>query len=389
MAIVTTLNASDYSNFSQKYSDKNIINNIYGKEYIITRAGLHELSTISGEQPKIIYVNKDNISFRRTYSWGHGNLWKDIYNRVEEGYISGRFEIKTDEIITDFKWLTVDFKVEYDRYETSDNIINGDNYDSGKLIYTPIAIADNKKNETPLSSREKITRAESTFTRYFLGLEVGSGKDVYSAKQYDGKISKKIVKNPDGTITIIVDYKILVWSAANATGIELVLGIPYTWNVLAFLANKITLSVRANTIETKEIEFQYNIDDFIENSEASRTVAKTYEMETNEFLQTEETSDPTDRMSYKIAHQVFDAFDKNRPIITFDLLNCEKYKIGDKERYLESGDQIMVLDQFGQYIGEELNENGELIPGVFEIIKVENKWNGSYHKVVTAKQINT
>lgn len=388
MAVVATLSASDYANFTQKYSDKNIINNIYGKEYVILKTDSHELTTLSGDNPKEVEVNVSDVSWRVTGSGARNSITGALYNRTEEGYIRGRFIIKTDEVIADPNSVSVSVNVEYDRYEkNNDDIINSNNFDSGKLIYTSIINSENKKNTEPLLGDDRVKRAVAVFYRQLLGFDYD--KEDLEMNDYEGKVTKKILKNADGTLDIIVDYKTLVWSAANSQSLEIVFAIPLGSNILAFLAKKITFTVKANTVETTELEFQYNIDDFIENSEAARATAKTYKMETNEFLQTEETSDPTDRMSYKIASQVFDAFDKNRPIITFDLLNCEKYKIGDRERYLESGDQIMVLDQFGQYIGEELDENGELIPGVFEIIKVENKWNGSYHKIVTAKQINT
>lgn len=387
MAVVATLSASDYANFTQKYSDKNIINNIYGKEYVILKTDSHELTTLSGDNPKEVEVNVSDISRRLSGSAYRKSIAGPLYNRTEEGYIRGRFIIKTDEVVADPNSVSVSVNVEYDRYEKNDDIINSSNFDSEKLIYTSIINSQNKKNTEPLLRDGGVERAVAVFYRTLFGFEYD--KERLEENDYEGKVTKKILKNADGTLDIVVDYKILVWSAANSQTLEIVFAIPVGSNILAFLAKKITFTVKSNTVETTELEFQYNIDDFIENSEAARATAKTYQMETNEFLQTEETSDPTDRMSYKIASQVFDAFDKNRPIITFDLLNCEKYKIGDRERYLESGDQIMVLDEFGQYIGEELDENGELIPGVFEIIKVENKWNGSYHKIVTAKQINT
>lgn len=388
MAVVATLSASDYANFTQKYSDKNIINNIYGKEYIILDTDVHNLSTLSGENPKILQLSLSDVnmisikSHQQLTSWG-----QKIYLKSEEGYIAGSFTIKTDEVIKDLNSLSVAINIEYDKYEKSDDITSFDNYNSSRLIYTGIISDSNKTNSYQLTTQSHIERVSTFYSDSIFGIRTGSA--TLSPLPFNQRITKRVIKNPDGTINIIVDYVILVWSAGNSANTELSIGIITDKMVRANLAKNITFSIKANTVETTELEFQYNIDAFIENSEASRAAAKTYEMVTNEFLQTKETSNISDRMSYRLAKEVFDAFDKNRPIITFDLLNCEKYKIGDRERYLESGDQIMVLDQFGQYIGEELDENGELIPGVFEIIKIKNKWDGSFHKVITAKQINT
>lgn len=395
MAIKTTLTAKDYTDLRQEYSEKNIINNIFGKEYIITSSESVELTPTSGDNPKVLEFTYNTIPLGhelRNSIFTEGVVgWKQWrYYRAEDLYYHGAFSFETDEVIKDLNSLTVSLEVEYDHYykDGYDGRINGSNYNSGGMVFTFLASEDYKTNKDG-----KLTELGGVPQMPMRRQGVGIGgfeedKAFRRTAQDASYINKKISIN-NGVVKVTVDFSFRVWSAGNKTETNFIGMI--VDDCYANSATKATFTVKANTVNTEELEFKYNIDEFNLNTDASRFSAKTYEMVTNEFLQTEIEQEDDAKMSYSLSNQVFNAYDKNRPLITFQLLNCKKYNDPNTgyQRYLQSEDLIQLEDVNKQMIGEEFDEEGNVIADTFEIVKVENIWDGSFNKIISCIKIDT
>ena len=91
-----------------------------------------------------------------------------------------------------------------------------------------------------------------------------------------------------------------------------------------WVATKLKFALTANTVSAREVEFEYARD---ESQNYSNAVGKNYNIDSNEFIQTDENTSPAQRTSYALSNEIFNAFDTDRAIVSFTLLNCEKYLI--------------------------------------------------------------
>lgn len=394
MAIKTTLTAKDYTGLKQEYSEKNIINNIFGQEYIITSSESMELNSTSGENPKVLEFAYNKLPSgsrldERSFATGTVGWGQQRWLRVEDRYYRGSFYFQTEDVINNLNSLTVSLNVEYDNYQKNGfdgNILNGNNYDSNDIVFHSLNSEDLKTNNNgKLSQDGGVPKLTAKLTGVGLG---GFGQNTESSTENRSYIRKKASQS-NGVFTITVDFNILIWSASNTVDVNFIGVIDDRYYLNS--ATKATFTVKANTVNTEELEFKYNIDEFNPNADASRLSAKTYEMVTNEFLQTKVEEEDDVKTSYLLSNQVFDAYDKNRPLITFQLLNCKKYDDPNTgyKRYLQSEDLIQLEDVNKQMIGEEFDEEGNMIADTFEIVKVENVWNGSFNKIISCVKINT
>ena len=114
---------------------------------------------------------------------------------------------------------------------------------------------------------------------------------------------------------------------------------------------------------------------------------KNYPIESNEFLQTDENLGEKQRQSYTISQQIFNAFDQDRTIVSFLLLNCERYEIDNEYRYLKAEDLIYIKDENDEYLNNE-DASGNQTPAVFEIIKTRPVWDGTFSMEVVCRKID-
>ena len=106
-------------------------------------------------------------------------------------------------------------------------------------------------------------------------------------------------------------------------------------------------------------------------------------------MQTDENQGSTTRQSYKTSKKIFDAYSQDRTIVSFTLLNCEKYKIGTELRYIQAEDLIYIQDENQQLISDDVNASGNLTPSVFEVIKARPYWEGTFMIDIICRKIDT
>lgn len=388
--IIDTITPDDYKNLSQKYSEKNIINQTNGNEYVIDVASVKTIEDMN-EKSTEVTINPLNGG-NRVYLWDWGEygskgLFDEEYIELREEYYrhSGTITIETDEIITDVNDISVDVSLSYDKYHYSGNLTTGSNYTSSNSIYKAIMQDAYKTNTELMTATEKLpyehSRAsvrDSTFFDWTRNVDVGLDGSFPS-----NTIKAKCTKTDHDTFKITVTYNIVTWWGKNwgrCTQYEEKENTNTLWVV-----RKLAFTIKANTVDSREIEFNYARDDEVDYVNAK---GKNYPIESNEFMQTDENSGETERQSYQTSQEIFSAFDQDRAIVSFTLLNCKKYDIDGVYRYLRSEDLIYVQDANRNVICDEINANGELIPSVFEIIKTRPIWDGTFSMEVVCRRID-
>lgn len=393
MRRIATLDGKDYTNLDIKYSDKNVIYNIQGKESIIDSAEsvTLESATAGVENPYTMTITINDVNYKTTA--GQKNIsgvfsWNN-YFRVEEGYLKGSFYFDTEEIITDKNSIALEYTLYYKEYSsTSENngagLATKDNYKSQDFIMTKL-IKDNDDEEKTTDTY--IPRAKSSANYYF----IDSPLDIITPTNFKQQIKLSSRVLPNGSTRITVDYFILVYTGQNEFSSFAMLGINKVTKDIVRFVNKIDFKITSNIVDVQELDFNYT-------SDYGDNVTSNYELSTNELLQTTEDELIENKKSYNICKEIFEQYRRDKQIITFDLLNIVKYDtdtpventdpIVYKKRFLMPEDTIYIKDELGEYIGKYYNELGELVIPEYKIIGLEKIWDGSLYFKVTAIQIN-
>lgn len=388
-SILTTLTAYDYKDLEQTYSEKNIINQTNGNEYIIDLATTKQLADINDKSQEILIANPTE----RTYSLSFQSKEDCIRGIFAKQYIQARDEaisnyislsIETDEIITDTNNVSVGLTLYYSKYYADGDFITGSNMSSYKPVYNQIYKSQYKTNDSLLTATEKLPYSHSELVgRHIAWTDWWNESDKLDKFPPSNRLNVKCQKLSNDHFKITVSGWVCTWWGYNYSKAD-------KWgqrgnNSTLLVAEKIGLTISANTVEAREIEFVYSRDD---EQDYGNAIGKNYSIESNEFLQTDENLGETYRQSYKTSKQIFDAYDQDRTIVSFTLLNCEKYKVDGTYRYLQAEDLIYIKDENDEYISDELNANGEQIASIFEVIKTRPKWDGSFSMEVTCRKID-
>lgn len=377
MEILTTITARDYSNLRQTYSEKNIINQTTGTEYVIDIAKATPITDVLGRETDFVVTPLGGGAkalvwgAKKQATVGLNKPLREEYYRIEE-----TFFIQPEEIIDDINTISVSLTIDYDKYEAEGELVNANNFNTeATSLFFPIVKEQNKQNKDGyLSATMELPYEHSQVV--YLG-----NKWTLGNKFPINQISTSFTKNESGNYEIKITHLITTFWGWHITQFT-----PRNTKVknTALVARALHFKLSANTVTERSLDFNYTRT----LSDNQPTIGKTYEMGTNEFLQTEELADVQTRQSYQLSQEIFNKFDTDRPLISFLLLNCEKYLIGGTYRYLRAEDLIYIKDENDEYIGTETTEDGDLVAGVFEVIKTRPVWAGSYQMEVTCRQID-
>lgn len=375
---------SDYVDLDETLSDKNIINTIDGKEYVITKIEGTQLDTrsINPETTSKIFSSSPFTNDTAKYNGNlivYSNLatagnWlfeadRD-WARSETLYFSGSYEFTTEEVIVDENSISCSFNINYTKskagnlYNDMYNVMNRTQF-FGHLFQFPHIVQEGDDN---LSTNEFLPAQQGTAIAQFLWAKAEAVAPMPSAREY---CEAKIINKTASSTTIRVSYRFKIWAGWTTDNQQ---------NNTVLSVNNITINTVANTVDTDEVHFSYQTD--------LVDVEKKYELETNELFQVQSTDPIEDRLSYQTYEKITSSYDTDRRIITFTLLNpikveindATKYEIGEtKERYIDVDDEFNIKDEHSEWI---LNNAGGI--AVFKVIQCNPIWNGSYQKRITA-----
>lgn len=387
-SVITTLTAYDYKDLKQENSEKNIINQTFGDEYIIDLAQTTNITDINDASTEFDITPLGGGNYVNGYEYQSGRaqgifVGQSLYSRNEYYRHSGSFTIETDEIITDTNSIAVKLTLEYDKYrDENDNHLSDSNYSSYLSAYKSIYSSTYKTNTSKLNATTNLPY-ETGGMRIITFSLFGIGETQMLSENYPTNyISYRVKKLTNDHYQITVYYNIVTWWGKSwAEGDK--------WGQSKscdlWVATKLKFALTANTVSAREVEFEYARD---ESQNYSNAVGKNYNIDSNEFIQTDENTSPAQRTSYALSNEIFNAFDTDRAIVSFTLLNCEKYLIDGEYRYLRSEDLIYIQDENDELISDEINANGELVPSVFEIIKARPIWDGTFSMEIVCRKVD-
>lgn len=390
----------DYVNLNETLSEKNIINKVIGKEYLVTEISGTEidrreinpntLEKLFNGEPYKYSNSKDlspninlynNISFEET----HANSYiSDLFGlikrnkaraRTESLFLFDSYNITSTEVITDTNSVSCEFAISCTKSKV--NEINEQTYN---IPFRSSVFVNNvfpmEEEEIVFDTPIEVENGKATSSSLAMGLDT-IFTSVYSDTA--NAISKvegcniKLKNQTDYGTTFNVDYLFKIWGAwVNQETNDFNSSISGN----AICANNIEIVIKANTVDTNESSFSYR--------DKLATNERQYELETNELFQTTLEEPETEKLSYKTYKKIVDAFSTDRRIITFDLLNpikvqiddTKRYEKGEKEeRYIDTDDEFSIYDEHNNYIGD------------FKVIQSNPIWDGSYHKIITAMLI--
>lgn len=386
----------DYVDLNETLSEKNIINKIIGKEYLVTEISNTEidrreinpntLGELFNGEPYKYFNSKEinpvtsinnNISFIETHAKSYlSNLFGLITvsvarARTESLFKFGSYDIITNEVITDTDSVSCEFTLHCTKSKINET--------TEKTYNVPFRSSLFINNEFPIEQKEitfntpiEVENATAKSVSLFSFVIPYNQSVAIPATKTEG-CTIKLKNQTDNNTTFNLDYLFKVWGAwVNGYTDDITI----KKDGYAICVNKIEIVTKANTVDTSEYSFSYK--DRLTTSE------KQYELETNELFQTTLEEPETDRLSYKTYKKIADAFSNDRRIITFDLLNPIKVKIDDakkyekgenEERYIDTDDEFSIYDEHNNYIGD------------FKVIQSNPIWDGSYHKRITAIQL--
>lgn len=389
--ILTTLTAADYSNLQQNYSEKNIINQTNGNEFIISTASKTTLVDINNRSTNVTVANVTSWTptSRVTGEFGWYNRVGQeylAYLREEWIYTSGFFWIETDQIIADKNSVSINWQLKYDNYLDDHAVpFTSADYNNEYARYASIAYSNWKQNHdgyVTASEELPYEHAIQETSREWWEFFWGANTTPVSSSFPENSVTFSVTKLANNHYKIVVNYRIVTWWGFNYVKGN-VHGLTESRKQV-FDTKEIDFTLTANTVAATEVEFNYSRPANLRGG----AKGKNYEMESNEFLQTNENTSPSARPSAIVSAEIFDKFDNDRMIVSFLLLNCEKYIVDNNSRYLQAEDLIYIKDENGQYLGEDLDATGEITPSVFEVVKTRPIWDGTFSMEVTCRQID-
>lgn len=376
-----------YKDLSETLSEKNVINKVSGKEYLVRVDSSSVIQSVEIEtgifndlfniDANEILTPKYNANLKKT-SKKQDIIYffqaLSIYLRTETFYSKGVYEFKVPENTDISKGISLSFELQYYYIKSTNQIINKDNYNNDGVS----AYLSNKKLPTPEhSSKNKyLWNLSSKFiwqkTPYGPHEYIATIKP-YSEQEY---IRSKIVKKVDGTY-IQIEYNVRTWYTYNETFIPFIGSWEYENG--GYAVNKIKVDVLSTAITTESLDFEHNTS----NIQTERK----YTLETNELLQYDETKQLEEQQSFLNAQKIFESYDIDRRIISFDMIDPVRAIVDDSEIYTNSEEDMAsvqierFLDTDDQFKIFDINNKSM---GEFIVLKSEPIWDGSYHKLITA-----
>lgn len=389
------ITGKDYVNFDTTYSDLNIIGNVKGEEYLINEARVSNFTILNGN------LDFSNVEDFSTIPNITGNFltskkdwyWFDLFTRGENIYKTGKCVARTKTAIYNSNDISIIPKIKYKKYYVESDkfsILNGKNYKSSKLVYEQIrqekyAVENTEDNYIfEIEKTLPFNLCSRTLT-YPFNIKASISYPETSKQKYPISDIRIVSVDESGT-TIEFEYRMLIWRGYNAIWADW-LGFYANNDLHLYVADSIDFQIQTNGVDVMANEFSY----ISENSQSFAT-DDPYELESNELMQytVEQTED--EKISKITAEKIFDGTNINRQIVTFDLLNVQKYDFDNADgtqtrRYLTSRDLIKIKDENDNWVGEYNDEEGIAVVPYFEIIQIENIWDGSFYKRITAKQV--
>ena len=385
----------DYTGLTIEYSDKNIIDSVNGVEYLVNSTSIvnFEVNASSSDyginsdgEVSLTYPLANDYSFYNVSASVTRGLIFPItdYLREESAYIRGTVTATINQVITED--IAVSWKIDYDYYKSTNEIINSENYQSGTFVFDSIMDTTTLQNKDTEGNRtEQYTDDNGCIPENYAYSEIylvfGLFKtdeqivDKLYNYQYVSKPRIISIDEVNGTTTIQFNYKMLVWSANNNRKFY---GLIENNENNLYTAKTIKFIVQSNTISTTPSDFNY--------PETSNT--KPYNLESNELMQFTIDQELTSRVSSVCSNKILENSSINRQIVSFKLLNCEKYYFDDNQyRYIDTRDLIKIKDESDNYVGQYLDDNGNVVIPYFEIVSKRPIWDGSYSMDIVAKQV--
>lgn len=398
--VLTTITARDYLNLRQENSEKNIINQTFGDEYIIDTSQSITLEDLYGRDTEFNIDPLDggvNAFPYDSQAWElrRGLVYKWLGLKNEYYYHSGSFTIETDTVISDPNSIAVELTLEYDQYHIDrntqglnpTNLISASNYNSNVSAYEPMKIEAYKTNgETRLTAQTNLPYETSSLkvTAAIFGFEQQNSplSNAFPPTNIMTDIKKVYVAGGGEHYQITVRYSVCTWWGKNYHETNVY---ATTSSADLMAVKKIKFKITANKVNARNSEFTYKRD---VTSSYRNAIGKNYDIDSNELIQTEEETIYTNRTSYQISNEIFDAFDTDRSVVSFILLNCDKYLVGEEQRYLRTEDLIYIEDENGELISDDIAANGDMVPSVFEIIKTRPIWDGTFSMEIVCRKID-
>ena len=310
----------------------------------------------------------------------------EINVRNEAVVSEGTVAIETDQMIANPNSVGVSWEIKYDHYYDDDYFLTLNDASSEYVVYDQIEESQYKQNGNGyLTTNFTLPQNAASAANTPLGIETYKiaqcrGEGIAG---WEGISNKRVIKLANDNYRIQFDYRFVTWWGYNRISATKIRGIIEQTATL-YAARQIDFTISANTVEASEMEFTYKSTVPL----LGGAQGKNYEIASNEFLQTDERTSPNQRKSAIVSNEIFDKFDTDRTLVSFVLLNCEKYVVGNEERYLRAEDLIYIKDENGEFLSDDDLATGEQTPSVFEIIKTRPIWNGSFEMEVTCRKVD-
>lgn len=373
------ITAKDYVDLTENLSEKNIINTISGREYVVTaikdtvlHSKKYEPNTLdrifdANGKPKFVDTLRFDGQTRTFKLFGLFEVEK-VYARSEIVYFYGGYEFEVDDkVIEDMNSLSCSVQINYTKSkvkplnDTNWNLENRTGFFGNRDDFVPIT--NQETGETQIfTTTEFIPSGDAYDNVVWLGVDKGGAKaDAPAIFEY---FRPRVIAKTNSKTRIEVDFVLKIWTAWNEEN---------EGSETAFCVQDFTINTTANTVATEQVDFDYT------NKGAS--VEKGYTLETNELFQTTLETPKEERLSYYTFNNIVNKYKKDRRIITFDLLNPIKEFVNDKEVYTNGLAQERYLDVNDIFEIEDVNGN---YMGKFRVIQSNPIWQGFYHKRITA-----
>lgn len=380
-----TIKSSDYTNLSETFSDKNIINSVSGNEYVISNLEKTTLDerNINPETLKYIFKNYNlenntgdtpiynpNIKVGANYQkWETvvGIIVDEGWARTESLMYDGEFEFDTEEVITDVNSLACEITIHYTKSvavsPTKENyaVQNKTVMTFPKLEFIggggfPLLKNEGDNNLSVSGRFLPFENGHEDITDIW-GRKINIVAGMQGGQEYCKVVSCLKVSNG---YRIKVRYRFRIWGAWTTINHE---------DDKILSVNSIDIRTIANTVDTQEVPFSY--------TKPLVNIERNYELDTNELFQSDVDDEEEDKLSYKTYQEISKRFSEDRQIISFDLLNPvaqsfpdDVVYIGDtqKLRYLDNNDIFHIFDEHDRDMG------------FFRVISSNPVWDGAYHK---------
>lgn len=416
------ITAKDYVDLTENLSEKNIINTISGKEYVVTaikdtvlHSKKYEPNTLdrifnTDGTPKYVKELEVNSQTKTFKVLGIFQVEK-VYARSEAVYYYGGYEFEVDDkVIEDMNSLSCSVQINYTKSkvkplnETNWNLEKRTAFFNNVSDFVPVI--NEGTGETQVFTTTEFIPSSDGYDNVVWLIDRGGAKaDAPAVFEY---IRPKVIAKTSSKTRIEVDFVLKIWTAWNEEN---------EGSETAYCVKDFTINTTANTVSTEQVEFGY--------TSKGANVERGYTLETNELFQTtlmsfqvenvdsttegtyyvlneqgeyEEVELPSgyvagktyysyketpkeEKLSYYTFNNIVNKYKKDRRIISFDLLNPIKETFDDskvytnglaQERYLDVNDIFEIYDVDKNYMGK------------FRVIQSNPIWKGFYHKRITA-----